>query len=333
MRIALDVMGGDHAPTNPIEGAKLALESLPQLERLYLVGEPEVVEAALQAAQLRDRRVEVVPASQVIAMTDASTDALRAKKDSSISVAVDLVRSGECSAIVSAGHTGASVAAATVRLKRLRGIDRPGIASPLPNEFGMANIVDAGANPEAKPQHLFQYAIMGHVYARQVLHRERPIIGLMSIGEEDEKGTELTREVFRMLKQTDLNFRGNIEGHDLFETQLDVVVCDGFTGNVLLKACEATAKVMFKWIKAEIHRSTPLRKLGALMARDSFRKVKERGNYETYGGSPLLGVNGVVIIGHGSSSALAIKNAIRVATEAVRHELNPHIEAEVARLS
>ena len=333
MRIALDVMGGDFAPANPIAGAKLALEAMPQIERLFLVGQPDLVEAAMQTCGLRDRRIEIVPAPQVISMSDSSTDALRTKKDSSISVAMELVKNGHCSAVVSAGHTGASVATATVRLKRLKGVDRPGIASPLPNEYGMANIIDAGANPEAKPAHLFQYAIMGHVYARQVLKRDRPIIGLMSIGEEDEKGTELTREVFRMLKQTDLNFCGNIEGHDLFETQLDVVLCDGFTGNVLLKTCEATAKVMFKWIKAEIHRSTPLRKLGALMARDSFRKVKERGNYETYGGSPLLGVNGVVIIGHGSSSGLAIKNAIGVASDAVHHELNPHIEAEIARLS
>lgn len=333
MKIALDVMGGDHAPANPIEGAKLALEAMPRIERLFLVGQPDAVETAMKAADLRDPRIEIVPASQVINMTDSSTDALRTKKDSSISVAMELVRDGHCSAVVSAGHTGASVAAATVRLKRLKGVDRPGIASPLPNEYGMANIIDAGANPEAKPLHLFQYAIMGHVYARQVLKRSKPVIGLMSIGEEDEKGTELTREVFRMLKQTDLNFRGNIEGHDLFETRLDVIVCDGFTGNVMLKTCEATAKVMFKWIKDEIHRSTPLRKLGAMMARDSFRKVKERGNYETYGGSPLLGVNGVVIIGHGSSSGLAIRNAIGVATDAVRHELNPHIEAEIARLS
>jgi len=326
-------MGGDHAPEATIEGAVLALEEFGgDIERLYLVGDEVAIQEQLAHLSYAHNKIEIVPCSQVVGMDESAVKSIREKKDSSISVAVDLVKKGDAEAVVSAGNTGAAVAAATIKLRTLAGVPRAGIASPLPNENGPCNIVDAGANVDAKPTHLLGYGIMGGVYARHVQRKENPVVGLMSVGEEDSKGTDFTREVFRLLKESHLNFCGNVEGHDLFETKLDVVVCDGFVGNVVLKSCEATAKAMFKWLKEDLTR-TPIRMMGALIAKGGFLATRERGNYETYGGSPLLGVNGVCIIAHGSSSPRAIKNAIRVADESVKHHLNPHIEEELARCS
>ena len=331
MKIALDVMGGDHAPAAMIEGAMLALEDNGiDVGKLFLVGDETTVEKELTHLSYAHSKIEIVHSEQVVEMHESAVKSVRQKKKSSISVAVDLVKSGDCQAIVSAGNTGAAVAASTIKLRNIPGVERAGIASPLPNENGPCNIVDAGANVDSKPSHLLGYAIMGSVYARHVQGKENPIVGLMSVGEEDSKGTDLTRQVFVLLKESGLNFIGNVEGHDLFETPVDVVVCDGFVGNVVLKSCEATAKAMFKWLKEDI-KATPIRQMGALIAKEAFKATKERGNYETYGGSPLLGVNGICIIGHGSSSPRAVKNAIRVASEAVRHHVNPHIEEEMAR--
>ena len=329
MKIVLDAMGGDYAPKNPIGGLKLALETLPQVEKFYLTGLPDKLKAELDEQQVGSReRIEIVEATQVVEMSDSGLDAVRKKKKSSISVAVDLVKQGECQAVVSAGHTGASVTAGTLMLGRLDGVDFPGIASPMPNEHGACYILDAGANPDATPAHLVQYAIMGSTYARYVHGRQSPVVGLMNVGEEDSKGNVLAKEAFSLLKQAPVNFKGNVEGHDIFETELDVIVCDGFTGNVVLKSCEATAKIMFKWLKREIE-SSFIHKMGALIAKPAFKAVMKRGSYESYGGSPLLGVRGVVIIGHGSSSPIAIMNALRVGCEAVEHEVNPHIQTAI----
>lgn len=331
MNIALDAMGGDHAPAATVEGAALALQEFGgDLGKLFLVGDEARIGSEIDRVRLDPSRVEIVPASQVVGMHESAVKSLREKKDSSISRATDLVKSGEAAAVVSAGNTGAAVAAATVKLRTLAGVSKAGIASPLPNDHGPCNIVDAGANTDAKPRHLLGYGIMGSVYARHVLGKENPVVGLMSVGEEEGKGSDFTREVYELLQNSHLNFRGNVEGHDLFETELDVVVCDGFTGNVVLKSCEATARITFQWLKRDLT-ATPLRKFGAFLARQAFLDTKERGNYETYGGSPLLGVRGVCIIGHGSSSPRAIKNAIRVARRSVAHQLNPHIEEEMAR--
>jgi glycerol-3-phosphate acyltransferase PlsX len=325
MKIAIDAMGGDFAPKNVIKGAKLALEEFSSIEQLFLVGDTQVIEKEMAVHEFSWPRTELVHASQVIEMTDKAAQSVRAKRNSSISVAIDMVKKGDADAVVSIGHTGAAVAAATVKLRTLKGVDRPGIASPLPNEHGVCNILDAGANLDAKPAHLLQYAFMGSVYARHVLGVDKPAIGIMSVGEEDDKGNDFTREAFSLLQDTSLNFVGNVEGHDLFESPIDVVLCNGFIGNVILKSCEATAKAMSKWLKLEMQRS-PLRVLGASMASGAFRAIKHRTSYESVGGSPLLGVNGTVIIGHGSSSAIAIKNAIRAAVEAIEHKVNPHIE-------
>ncbi len=326
-------MGGDKAPQAIVEGAVEAVTTLgSDLEKLYLVGDETTVKAELDRHSVDHSKLEIVHASEVVTMHDSAVKSVRQKKDSSISVAVELVRQGEAAAVVSAGNTGAAVAAATIKWRHIPGVERSGIASPLPSEHGPCNIMDAGANVDARPSHLLGYAIMGSVYARHVQGKDRPVVGLMSVGEEDSKGTDFTREVFELLRSTDLNFRGNVEGHDLFEGKIDVVVCDGFVGNVILKSCEATAKAMFKWLKQEIN-ATPIRKLGAYIAKDALRAVKNRGNYETYGGSPLLGVNGVCIIGHGSSSPLAVRNAIGVAVESVKHHVNPRIEEEMNRYS
>lgn len=324
-------MGGDHAPTATMEGAMQALEGFgDDLDKLFLVGDESAIKEQLSHLSYAHGKIEVVHADEVVEMHESAVKSVRQKKNSSISVAIDLVKQGECQAVVSAGNTGAAVAASTIKLRNIPGVERAGIASPLPNEHGPCNIVDAGANVEAKPSHLLGYAIMGSVYARHVQGKKNPVVGLMSVGEEDSKGTDFTREVFDLLKASNLNFTGNVEGHDIFESELDVVVCDGFVGNVILKTCEATATVMFKWLKRDIQAS-PIRQMGALIAKDAFKATKERGNYETYGGSPLLGVNGICIIGHGSSTPRAVKNAIRVASEAVKHHVNPHIEEEMAR--
>jgi glycerol-3-phosphate acyltransferase PlsX len=330
MKIALDAMGGDFGPPNIVGGAVLALREYPRLTKLFLVGDTPRIEAELKKLQCNDGRIEIVHATQVVEMSDAAVDAVRRKKDSSVSRAVDLVKKGDAEAIVSAGHTGAAVAATTIKLRTLPGIDRPGIAAIAPSETNVFVLIDAGANSDARPEHLLQYGIMGSVYSRHVLGYKNPSIGLMSIGGEDVKGSELTKEVFKMLKQSSLNFRGNIEGHDLFGDPVEVVVCDGFTGNVILKTCESVGDAIFKWLKHELTKNK-LRMAGAFLAKEAFRAIKKKVNYEEYGGSPLLGVNGICIIAHGGSTPLAIKNALRVAGESIEQQINPHIVDEIKR--
>ena len=330
MKIALDAMGGDFGPPNLVGGAVQALREYPQIDRLFLVGDTPQIEAELKKNNCSDNRVEIVHSTQVVAMTYGAVESVRRKKDSSVSRAVDLVKKGEAAAIVSAGHTGAAVAATTIKLRTLPGIDRPGIAAIFPSETNIFVLIDAGANSDAKPEHLLQYGIMGSVYSRHVLGYKNPSIGLMSIGGEDVKGTDLTKEVFKMLKRSQLNFRGNIEGHDLFAHPVEVVVCDGFVGNVILKTCESVGDAIFKWLKHELTKNK-LRMAGAYLAQNAFKAIRKKVNYEEYGGSPLLGVNGICIIAHGASTPLAIKNALRVATEAIEQQVNPHIVEEISR--
>ncbi|MFO1482573.1 MAG: phosphate acyltransferase PlsX [Verrucomicrobiaceae bacterium] len=327
MKIALDVMGGDFAPQNPIGGVRLALETLPALEKLFLVGVPEVVEAELRRQGVSSPNLEIFPASQVVDMSDSGLDAVRKKKDSSISRAVDLVKDGKADAVVSAGHTGAAVTASLIKLRTLRHIERPAIASLMPSMTTQWVLIDAGANPDSEPQHLVQNAIMGSAYARHVLGRENPTVGLMSNGTEEEKGNALCKEAGKLLRNTPgINFKGNVEGHDLWETPPDVVVCDGFTGNIILKNAEALAHAIFSMVKSEIKASFRT-KIGGLLAKPAFKKVHTKTNPDEVGGMPLLGLNGITIISHGGASPLAMKNAIRQACQAVSHQVNPHIEA------
>lgn len=324
MRIVLDAMGGDYAPANTVAGAVLALKEYSKITRLFLTGDEAAIRAELAKLNYSDPRIEIVHTTQIVAMQDKAIDAVRRKKDSSISRAVDLVKKGDAEAVVSAGHTGAAVAATTIKLRMLEGVERPGIASYIPTEKNTCVLMDAGANVDARPEHVLQYAIMASVLSKHVLGYENPAIGLMSIGGEDVKGSEFTKEIFKLLKASSLHFRGNIEGHDLFENPVEVVLCDGFTGNVVLKTIEATASAVFRWLKRELIK-TPMRNVGAWFARDAFQAIRDRTNYETYGGSPLLGVNGICIIAHGSSSPLAVKNAIRVAAEFIEQRINPRI--------
>ena len=330
MKIALDAMGGDFGPPNTVPGAVMALREYPHITKLFLVGDTPQIEAELKKLGCNDGKIEIVHATQVVDMSDKAWSAVRRKKDSSVSRAVDLVKHGQAEAIVSAGHTGAAVTASMIKLRTLPGINRPGIAAILPTETNVFVLVDAGANIDARPEHLLQYAIMGSVYSRHVLHYKNPTVGLISLGEEDVKGTEKTKEVFKMLKKTSLNFVGNIEGRHLFEDPVEVVVCDGFVGNVILKTCESIAVAIFKWLKHELMRSTK-RKIGAYLAKNAFLEIKDKTNYEEYGGSPLLGVNGICIIAHGASTPLAVKNALRVAAESIEQQVNPHIVEEIRR--
>lgn len=338
MKISLDAMGGDNAPDVNIIGAREALTLYPKIEKIYLVGDQEILKKSCEDNKLKSDRIEIIHASQVVEMHESGAKTLRTKKDSSIAVATQLVKDSKADAVISAGNTGAAVATATLKLRTLKGVDRAGIASPIPNEHGVCNLLDAGANPEATPAHLVIYATMGAIYSKHVIGSPNPIVGLMSNGEEDEKGTAFTKETFKLLKAIEatgkapFTFKGNVEGHDIFATKLDVILTDGFTGNIILKTAEATAKAMSKWMKIEFKRS-PFRVLGAAMASGAFKAVKKRSSYESYGGSPLLGVNGVCIIAHGGSSALAMQNAIRVGMETVEQKVNPHIEAALEAIS
>ncbi len=329
MKIALDAMGGDLAPANLIAGAIQALREYPDVY-LYLVGDESRIVAELKKHNASEfsSRFEIRHASQVVEMSDGAVEGIRRKKDSSISRAVELVKDGAADAIVSAGHTGAAVAATAIKLRTLPGVDRPGIATVMPTEKNLFVLIDSGANIDTRALNLVEYAIMGSVYSREVLGFKKPRVGLMSIGTEDAKGNELTKEAFKYLTSAPIHFAGNVEGHDLFENPVEVVVCDGFTGNVVLKTSESIANAIFHWLKHELKRS-PLRMIGAWLAQGAFQAIRRKTNYEEYGGSLLLGVNGICIIAHGSSTPKAIKNAIRVAREAILQQVNPHIISEI----
>jgi len=326
-------MGGDFAPGAVIEGVSEALRLAPDAYELLLVGDEDKLLGELSRVGVHDHpRVRIVHAGQVVRMNEPAAAAMRTKRDSSINVAVDLVKKGEAGAVISAGNTGAAVASTVVKLRMLSGIERPGIATVFPSPTGRFVLLDAGATVECKPIHLVHYAIMGDVYARRILGEENPRVGLLSVGGEQNKGKELTKETFKLLEPLpDLNFIGNVEGHDLFSGGVDVVVCDGFVGNVVLKCCESLAQALGR-ILAEKLRKNVFRKAGYVLSRKAYAELNQLSDYAEYGGAPLLGVDGVCIIGHGSSSSRAICNAIRVAGEFIRHQVNQHIVDRVEHL-
>jgi len=330
MKIALDAMGGDHAPDNIVHGAVLALREYESISKLYLTGDTSRIEGELKKHACNDGRIEIVHTTQVVGMADSGIEAVRKKKDSSVSRAVDLVKEGKAQAIVSAGHTGAAVTASLIKLRTLPGVNRPAIASIMPSLTKYWILIDAGANPDAEPEHLFQNALMGAAYASHVLGRKNPEVGLMSNGTEDDKGNALCKETRALFRKApgEINFRGNVEGHDIWHNPPDVVVTDGFTGNILLKSSEALAHAIFDMVKTEI-RAGFVTKIGGLLAKPAFKRVHAKTNADEYGGMPLLGLNGITIISHGGASPLAIKNALRMACESIRHEVNPHIVAAV----
>lgn len=263
-------------------------------------------------------------------MADKPVLGLRRKRDCSISRAVELVKEGQAEAIISPGNTGGVVTAATIKLRPLDAVERPAIVAVIPAPENDFVLVDAGANVECRPVHLLQFAIMGSVYAREILGYRRPRVGVLSVGTEDVKGNELTQETFKLCKQVELNFIGNVEGHDLFTNRVDVVVCDGFVGNIVLKTCESLAASMFRWLRQELTKN-PKRQLGALLAKGAFRTIRQRVDPEAHGGAPLLGLNGNVVIAHGASRERAIMNAIGQAAQAVRNQMNLMIARAIAR--
>jgi glycerol-3-phosphate acyltransferase PlsX len=316
--IALDAMGGDFAPGEIVKGAILASQQIPSIE-IILVGDPDKIGMELKKYKEKGK-LPVVAASEVIEMDEPPAQAVKSKKDSSINVAISLVKEGKADAIVSAGNTGAVMASSLFKLGRIPGIERPAIATQFPLPTGNVLLLDMGANVDCKPKHLQQFAIMGNIYAKHTMHIENPRIGLLNIGEEKEKGNELTRESWDLIKKLPLNFIGNVESKEILQGKADVVVCDGFVGNLILKFAESLAGSVFQLLKEELSRGV-LNKIGLTFLLPALFKLRKKITYDEYGGAPLLGINGIVFKAHGRAKAAAIKNAIRQTAEAVKGEM------------
>ena len=326
--IVVDAMGSDKAPESEIRGAILACRQLDV--RVHLVGpEPTLAPILQSALRGQDLPISIVHASEWISMDDKAAQAVRSKRDSSMRVGVKMVKEGRAAGFFTAGNTGAAMATAKMVLGMLAGVDRPALATILPTSTGSPSLLlDVGANVDSDPENLVQFAIMGHMYAKNVLHMSNPRVGLLSIGEEDSKGNALTRDTLPLLRQLPINFIGNMEGRDLFNGHCDVAVCDGFVGNVALKTSEGVAKLVSVSLRQSL-KSTVTSQVGALLSRRAFSEFKKSLDYSEYGGAPLLGVKGVCIVGHGSSNERAIMNGIRVAAEFAHAEVNSHIEAAI----
>ena len=317
-------MGGDHAPHEIVKGALIAAQEFSV--QIILVGREEAIRRELGANV--PSNVEIVHAAEVVEMEDTALAPIRKKRNSSIRICANLVRDGRADAMVSAGHTGAAMASAYMVLGTIEGVSRPALAAIVPSTKGHTILLDVGANVDTKPSHLREFAVMGHFYAQMIFGIEQPRVGLLSIGEEEGKGNELTKETFRVLKETGLNFMGNAEGRDIYNGNADVVVCDGFIGNIVLKASESLGEFVSKTLRAEVTRTT-IRKIGALLTKGAFDDLKKRMDYSEYGGAPLLGVKGGCIVCHGRSNAKAIKNAIRVAREFATNRIDVKIQERV----
>ena len=327
--IALDAVGTDKAPEAEIRGAILACKSLPV--RVHLIG-PEAELRDLLDEQLDNEDLPIIihQASERIAMDEKAVHAVRTKKDSSMRVGLKMVREGQAAGFVTAGNTGAAMATAKMVLGALQGVDRPALATPMPTSMGNPCVLlDVGANVDCKPHNLAQFAMMGEIYARSVLKIESPRVGLLNVGEEESKGNDLTREAFPLLKALPIRFVGNVEGRDIFSGQADVIVCDGFVGNVALKTSEGVGRFVRDVLRESLKR-TVTAQVGALLSRRAFNEFRQRLDYREYGGAHLLGVRGVCIIGHGSSNDRAIFNGIRVAYESAKSGTIQSIEAEFA---
>jgi glycerol-3-phosphate acyltransferase PlsX len=332
MAIALDAMGSDRAPKPEIEGALQAARQYGL--RVLLVGREEVIRAELDRhPSSASLPIEIVHASEIVGMDEKAVQAVRTKRDSSLRVGLRLVREGRAAGFVTAGNTGAAMTTAKMVLGALPGVDRPALAAVFPTAIGtVASLLDVGANVDSKPHNLAQFAVMGEIYFRTMFGTRRPRVGLLSIGEEETKGNELTREAFQLLRQLPVNFIGNVEGRDLYSGEVDVIVADGFVGNVALKISEGVANLVRATLK-ETLKATITRQVGYLLSRSAFADFKKRLDHTEYGGAPLLGVKGVCFITHGSSNANAIKNALRVAAEFAASGINRKIEKELGAIS
>ncbi|QJB55410.1 phosphate acyltransferase PlsX [Pseudodesulfovibrio sp. zrk46] len=325
-RIAVDVMGGDFGPQVAVPGA---VDAAREGIAVSLVGDETAIKAELAKLDTDGLDITVVHTTQVVEMDDKPSDALRRKKDSSIQVACRLVKNGEADGVVSPGNSGATVACGMFVLGRIKGVLRPALAGILPTEKNPVILIDVGANVDSKPQHLAQFGLMADVLARDVLGYKDPSVGILSIGEEEGKGNATVREAFDLLRDSDLHFIGNVEGRDIYTGDVDVVVCDGFVGNVALKLSEGLAKSMSRILKEEL-RSSWLSKLGTLLSLRAFRRFKKVVDYAEYGGAPLLGLKGIVIVTHGKSNELAITNCIRMAATSVRNRMHEHLAEGLA---
>lgn len=333
MRIALDIMGGDFAPTEISDGLKLFLDS-DESTNFLLTGPQEILEAELKRIGVfGSPRIIIRHAPEIVTMEDSPRTSYKAKKESSIRLAIMAVREKEADAFVTMGNTGASVFACQLMLGVLPGVKRPGLALTFPTFGGNPCVLmDMGASVLPKSEHLVGFGVMAHCYSKTVFQISSPRVGLMNVGEETAKGNELTKEAFRMLSAANINFKGNAEGDDAFKGTFDVIVCDGFTGNVMLKACEQLAKCILGTIKKEI-KSSMINKLGALLLKPVFNKLKKETDPAEFGGALLLGVNGICIIGHGKANALAVFNALRLAQKAIKLNLNDQIVNELKLLT
>ncbi len=326
VRVAVDAMGGDYAPASVVSGAVQAVKSGVDVT---LVGDRQRIEEELKKHDIQGLSIPIVHASEVVGMAESPAQAIRNKKDSSIRVCFELVKEGRADAVVSAGNSGSALAAGIMVLKRLKGVNRPAIAVCVPTMMEPAVVLDVGGNVDCKPLHLLQFALMGSIYAKYVLDKERPRVGLLSNGEEEEKGNELTKQTHELLKKTSLNYVGYIEGKDIYRGGIDVVVTDGFVGNVVLKLSEGLVETVVRMLKKEI-KARFLAKLGYILAKPAFDNLKKKIDYAEYGGAPLLGIDGVCIISHGASSSKAIKNAILRAREYVESGVNSCLIKELS---
>jgi len=315
-------MGGDHAPGVVIEGAIAAAKEYGV--KVVLVGIAEKINPLLKKHKYSGENISVFPVQEVIEMGEPAAASIRKKRNSSIVLGLNLVKDGQGDAFFSAGNTGAVVCAATLSLGLLPGVERPGIAIIIPTLKGISLVIDVGANIDPKPMHLLQYGIMSDAYFRHILNVSSPTVGLLNIGEEEGKGTEFIKETRNLFEKSALNFIGNVEGKDLFSGKCDIIICDGFVGNVALKVSESVAEAMQEFLKRYLLKN-PLGKIGLLLLKTSLSGFKKQVDYSEYGGAPLLGINGIVIIGHGRSNVRAIKNAIRVAKEEVERKFNEKI--------
>jgi len=325
MKIVIDAMGSDNAPMVEVAGAVQAVEEYGH--ELILVGDQARIEVELKKYAPTDK-ITVRHASEVIEMHDPAAISVRRKRDSSIVIGADLLKKGRGDAFISAGNTGAVVCATTLSLRLLPGIERPGIAIPMPSVTGTSLIMDVGANINPKAIHLLQYGIMADAYCKYILGKSEPTVGLLSVGEEETKGTEFIKEAHTLLSESKLNFIGNIEGRDVYAGKADIILCNGFVGNVILKISESVAGTIMKLLKQQI-RTSLIATLGAALSAAAFNELRRKMDYSEQGGAPLLGVDGRCIISHGSSTPKAIKNAVRVATEFVRQDVNTHIVEEL----
>ncbi len=333
MRIVLDAMGGDNAPGVEIDGAIEAVKEFKDIT-VVLVGKKDIIETILKGkvdSELR-KRLDVVNADEVVTMSDHPAEAFKQKKNSSIYISAELIKDGKADALVSAGNTGSVVVHSLLIIGRIPGVARPAILIPMPNVKGHGAMLDAGGNVDCKPIHLVQFAVMGTLYAKHILKIENPSVGMVSVGEEEEKGNELTTATNELFKQSGLNYKGHVEGKDIVQAVTDVVVCDGFVGNVILKFGEGLSEFLFKGIKDGIKNGSILAKIGGLLLKPVFSEMKKKFAYDEYGGAPLVGIKKPVIITHGRANVKAIKNAIRVAAEFIKDHINEEIEENIKKL-